>query len=92
MSPPEILLEVVLLVSLINMMITAVMEKIHCNGHNKLKKPTYLPSCAERSGGQNLLNGKIKIQVEILYPWRYAAIIAAPRMSQKTRGTGIDRI
>ena len=35
---------------------------------------------------------KVEVQVEILNPWRYAAIIVARRMTHKTHGTGVDRI
>ena len=43
-------------------------------------------------GGEGGLSGKIETEVEILNPWRYAAIIVARRMTHRTRGTRMDRI
>ena len=42
--------------------------------------------------GRELLTGEVEVQVEISNPWRYAAIIAARRMTHNTRDTGIDKI
>ena len=39
-----------------------------------------------------VLTVKVEIQVEILNPWSYVAIIVASQITHKTRGTRIDRI
>ena len=65
-----------------------------CNIGKKFKiRPSRLSkSCTERARGHDLLTGEVEIQMEILNPWRYAAIIVARRMTQKTRDAGIDKI
>ena len=50
------------------------------------------PSRTERARGQDLFTGKVEIKVEILNPWRYAAITVGCRMTHRTRDTRIDRI
>ena len=63
MSPPEILLEVVLLIS--SIIASVVIDKVHSNGHNKLKSAASREvALAQRRSepvkryGQNLSNGK----------------------------------
>ena len=57
-----------------------------------------MPQPAPQGGGRwgagagSVLTGEVEILVEISNPWRHAAIIAARRMTHKTRDTGIDKI